>query len=316
MSDFLNLNKPKVSIILPTYNGAKYLSDSIESIINQTFADWELIIVNDCSTDNTLEIIQKFADNDKRIKIINNPVNKKLPASLNVGFSYAKGQYFTWTSDDNLYKPEALKKMVQYLDLHPQADLISMNSDYIDENGNYQHNFADLFAYERVAANLLQHNNVGAAFMYRKEIADKVGLYDDFTFCAEDYDYWCRIALAGNIEYTDDNIYQYRINFQSLSATKRAQVVEKTYYVQKKYMEAFFAKFKYSMKDRILVHKHLKLPYSSKAEFGYVLYLFFVSKIIKLLSKFIFWSKHKRRNFRKQFSPLEKFSFLKRKDKK
>ena len=91
---------PKVSIVLPTYNGSKFLSRSIESVQEQAETDWELIIVNDCSTDNTLDIAQKYAQQDKRISVITNEQNKKLPASLNVGFSRAKGKYLTWTSDD------------------------------------------------------------------------------------------------------------------------------------------------------------------------------------------------------------------------
>ena len=98
--------KPKISIVLPCYNGAKMLGNAIESIINQTLQNWELIIVNDCSTDNTLQVAQSFAEKDNRIKVITNEYNSKLPASLNNGFRQAQGEYWTWTSDDNLLLPE------------------------------------------------------------------------------------------------------------------------------------------------------------------------------------------------------------------
>ena len=103
-----------VSIVLPTYNGGKYIRDSIESILNQTYTKWELIIVNDCSIDNTYEIINEYAKKDCRIKIINNPINYKLPRSLNIGFENTDGEYYPWTSDDNIFKRNALKKMVEY----------------------------------------------------------------------------------------------------------------------------------------------------------------------------------------------------------
>ena len=80
-----------VSIVLPTYNGQKYIKDAIDSVLAQSYQNWELIIVNDCSQDNTLKIINEYAQKDSRIKIINNDVNKKLPASLNIGFEAAKG---------------------------------------------------------------------------------------------------------------------------------------------------------------------------------------------------------------------------------
>ncbi len=77
---------PKVSIVLPTYNGEKYIRESVESIINQSFTDWELIIVDDCSTDHTAMIVDQYASEDFRIKVIHNKKNQKLPQSLNIGF--------------------------------------------------------------------------------------------------------------------------------------------------------------------------------------------------------------------------------------
>ena len=95
MNDIKNDVIPKISVILPTYNGERWLAESIKSVIDQTEHNWELIIVNDCSKDNTLKIAQSFAERDKRIFVISNEVNKKLPATLNIGFSYAKGKYLT-----------------------------------------------------------------------------------------------------------------------------------------------------------------------------------------------------------------------------
>ena len=89
-----------ISIVLPVYNGEQYIDKAVESIIGQTYKNWELILVNDCSTDHTLEILEEYAGKDVRIRIINNTHNLKLPASLNVGFENAKGRYLTWTSDD------------------------------------------------------------------------------------------------------------------------------------------------------------------------------------------------------------------------
>ena len=99
----------EISIVLPTYNGEQYISQSIDSILKQTFPDWELIIVNDCSTDHTLEIVKQYAEKDHRIKIVNNSINKKLPSSLNIGFQHSCGNFLTWTSDDNLYHENAFE---------------------------------------------------------------------------------------------------------------------------------------------------------------------------------------------------------------
>jgi len=82
--------QPKVSIVLPVYNGAKYLRESVDSCLAQTFSNWELIIVNDCSTDESSAIAEEYAAKDERIRVIHNETNLKLPASLNAGFCQAK----------------------------------------------------------------------------------------------------------------------------------------------------------------------------------------------------------------------------------
>ncbi len=125
----------KLSIVLPTYNGERYLKEALESILSQSFKDFELICINDCSTDSTLKILNEYATKDKRIKIFTNSENKKLPASLNIGFGASQGEYLTWTSDDNIYKPEALNTMIEYLDQNQQVDLVCTAMDCINEKG-------------------------------------------------------------------------------------------------------------------------------------------------------------------------------------
>ena len=100
-----------ISIVLPIYNGEKYMKQSIDSVINQTYANWELLIVDDGSTDNTAAIAREYAEKDNRIKYYKNPQNMRLPKTLNRGFSLATGDYLTWTSDDNYYYPTALEIM-------------------------------------------------------------------------------------------------------------------------------------------------------------------------------------------------------------
>ena len=130
-----NTSEKKVSIVLPVYNGEQFLSLSIESVLSQTYQNWELIIVNDCSTDNSPAIMEKYVEKDPRIRIIHNAENQKLPESLNIGFRAARGDYFTWTSDDNMYKPDAIETMVSVLDTHPECGLVYCDMDYIDNQG-------------------------------------------------------------------------------------------------------------------------------------------------------------------------------------
>ena len=94
-----------VSIVLPVYNGARFLAEAIQSCLAQTYPHWELIVVDDCSTDDSPQIVAGFAADDARIRVIRHAHNRKLPGALNTGFDAARGEYLTWTSDDNLLPP-------------------------------------------------------------------------------------------------------------------------------------------------------------------------------------------------------------------
>lgn len=126
-----------VSVIMPVYNGEKYLKQSIESVIQQTYKDWELIIVNDCSTDNSRNIMQSYADTDSRIRIVDNGSNLKLPRSLNAGFRESRGKYLTWTSDDNMYRSDALEELLYYLECNPEIGLVYSDMDVVDDSLNF-----------------------------------------------------------------------------------------------------------------------------------------------------------------------------------
>lgn len=242
----------KVSIVLPVYNGELNVDKSISSVLTQTYSNLELIIVNDCSTDNTIDVLKKYAEQDSRITIINNLVNLKLPRSLNVGFEQATGEYFTWTSDDNLYKENAIERMVNALQTFPDFDMVYANYTNIDAEGQ-------IIGEDQLEEpeHLLMGNVVGACFLYTKEIAREVGEYDINLFLAEDYDYWIRILRAGKILHINENLYYYRRHAGSLSQTKRKWVHMQTYKaLEKNFMFLFsFAKTKrqrYALYDQIL----------------------------------------------------------------
>lgn len=208
---------PKISVVLPTYNGEKYIRESIESIINQTFKDWELIIVNDYSNDDTLGIASEYVKKDNRIRIINNQKNKKLPASLNVGFNNAKGKYYTWTSDDNKYKNTAFEVMYDYLEKNKKYQMVCAGMNYIDKNGKF------LYKHISYSDELMYYNDcVGACFLYRKTVLDDIGEYNLEEFCVEDYEYWMRILKRyGTIGYINKTLYEYRVHGESLTETKK-----------------------------------------------------------------------------------------------
>lgn len=222
-----------VSIVLPTYNGARYLRESLDSVLAQTYENWELIIVNDCSTDESLAIAEEYAARDSRIRIISNAENQKLPRSLNIGFREAKGKYLTWTSDDNRFLPEAITAMVDFLECETVCPLVCAQMDYVDGNGQIIGRSTPYQDYD-----IWYRNLVGACFMYRREVLAAVGEYDTDFIYVEDYDYWLRIrATMGTIGYIPRVLYQYRYHETSLTTTKRRAINYQTARLWPKYRE-------------------------------------------------------------------------------
>ena len=246
-------NEKLISIVLPVYNGAEHMAGSIESVINQTYRNWELIIVNDCSTDDTLNIAESYQRKDPRIRVFSNEKNLKLPLTLNAGFAQAKGEYYTWTSDDNLYKPEALSRLARELDQDSSCAMVYSDCIDIDADGK------EISSEIRMEPEYIMFGNViGASFLYRAEVAKKVGTYDANLFLAEDYDYWMRIYRVGKIKHIKEFLYQYRRHSGSLSATKKASVNMQTYRALEKNFLPLFADAKKHRLEHVLFDQMLR----------------------------------------------------------
>lgn len=231
---------PCVSIVLPTYNGREYIRESIDSILAQSYTDWELILVDDCSADGTAEILEKYAAQDTRISVVHNEVKQKLPQSLNIGFFRAKGKYLTWTSDDNRYLPDALKIMVKYLEENKEAMVIRSDYFFIDAQGKRVGESAGYSNH-----NMYAYNCFGACFLYRKEVWEVVGKYSAAAFGVEDYDYWLRILdNFGRIDSIGERLYEYRRHGGSLSETKRYMVLSELAKLRERHKEKILSELK------------------------------------------------------------------------
>lgn len=218
-----------VSIVLPVYNGERYISEAIESILGQTYSDFELIIVNDASTDGTKDIVLKYSQKDNRIKLIENDTNKKLPKSLNVGFQNAQGEYYTWTSDDNILEKNAIEEMVKILDKRKKIGVVYAQCSFIDKNGRKKGN-----GYASKIDDIYFSNCVQACFLYRASVDKALNGYNDKKFLYEDYDFWLRAYESGiKFYFLNKVLYRYRVHNKSLSYTKKKEISERTIEVLK-----------------------------------------------------------------------------------
>jgi glycosyltransferase involved in cell wall biosynthesis len=201
-----------VSIVLPTYNGSSYLAEAIDSCLGQSYRNWELIVVDDCSTDATPEIIASYVARDVRIRSVRHETNRKLPAALNTGHAAARGSYLTWTSDDNRLLPPAVEEMTRFLEDHQDIDVVYADCVMIDETGQYLRDWP-----AEPASRLAYMNAVGACFLYRRTVADTLGGYDAQQFLVEDWDYWLRASRQFELAPLHKTLYEYRWHGQSLT---------------------------------------------------------------------------------------------------
>jgi len=210
----------KVSIVLPVYNGQKYLPRAIESILQQTYRNFELIIIDDCSTDKSHQIARNYAKTDARIRVYKNRENRKLPKSLNAGFRVATGNLFTWTSDDNILKPEAIEAMVHVFQVKPDVDFVYADMIPIDGYGNIKSR-----AYlNGEIEDIYVCNPVMACFLYKKEIHQRLQGYNTKLFLCEDYDFWVRTYESGfGMYHLKKKLYYYRIHNNSLTTKKQRE---------------------------------------------------------------------------------------------
>lgn len=201
-----------VSIILPVYNGEKFLEKAVESCLNQTYKNFEIIIVNDCSTDNSLKIAKEYTSTDQRISLISNKTNKGLPYSLNLGHNKAKGRFLTWTSDDNVLKTNMLGSLLKTI-IETESDLVFANYDVIEANGKFRrtHNFGPV-------SSLPFGSCIGASFLYKREVYIDLGGYDEILHTLEDYDFWLRAAIKYRFYHLEKSLYSYRIHKDNLTS--------------------------------------------------------------------------------------------------
>lgn len=203
--------KPFVSVIMGVYNCEKTIKKCIDSIINQTYKNWEFIICDDCSTDNTLSIIQEYKQKESRIILIHNDKNLRLAASLNKCLSIAKGKYIARMDADDESFPNRIETQVEFLEKNIEFDVVGCNRMIFDDNGDK----GIRKSIEKPEKNILIKDTPFAhpTIMMRKEVYDKLNGYvsNKLTMRAEDLDLWFRFYEHNFKGYNiQEVLYRYR----------------------------------------------------------------------------------------------------------
>jgi len=218
-SDNENLNK-LVSVVVCAYNGERYLQQTLDSICRQSHEHIEIVIVDDGSTDATLEIIKKYQQRDKRIRLYIQP-HRGFAAARNRAFQEANGEWIAIIDHDDLCYPERLEKQLLLSRTYPDADFIFSDTDYIDENNQV---IDSQFSHVKLNDPYLEKGNAGILLLrlggfidsesvfIRKGIAQKYGLLDPKYLYAADYDFFVRLGFEVNFCFTREKLSAWRVH--------------------------------------------------------------------------------------------------------
>ncbi|MGB5963087.1 MAG: glycosyltransferase family A protein [Coleofasciculaceae cyanobacterium] len=225
---------PKVTVVIPAYNAMRYLPETMETALAQTFTDFEVLVVNDGSTDNTAEWVSQVTD--PRVRIVSQE-NKGLAGARNTGIAHAKGEYIAYLDADDLWEPTKLEKQVRCLDENPEVGLVYTWTALADQYGKSTGRVISSHAEGNVWHELIEFNMVccGSTPLIRRSCFDVVGLFSPDVSPSDDWDMWLRIANKFSFGVVKEALIRYRQhpsnsskNFQLMLDTSRT-LIERTF---------------------------------------------------------------------------------------
>jgi glycosyltransferase involved in cell wall biosynthesis len=219
------IQKGKISVVVPNYNYERFLPETLDSVIAQTYKNWELIVVDDNSTDNSREIVQAYIDKYPQydIRLIHNPRGPNgTPTPVNIGIRAMTGEYFAWLSSDDIFHPEKLEREVVFLEQNPHIGMVHTAFDIIDDEGKVEKmNFPDYNSMSRAdfwLAQLEMNRINGNTVLCRKDVFDCVGLFQEKSAISPaiwrvtEVLKWYEIALEYPVYFINEKLHQARIH--------------------------------------------------------------------------------------------------------
>lgn len=231
-TDTLSPGKPAVSVIIPVYNGKCYIAKTIESVMAQTEPAWELIAINDGSTDNSLEVLEQYAGKmPDRIRVIT-VSNGGVSTARNTGVAAARGTYIAFLDQDDLFAPDKIQRQKEMFERDPALGISFTNETVIDGNGQVlQDNVLKLGPEHRgnVFETLVFDNFIPiSSVMIKRDLFEKIGGFSPKYTLAEDLDFLLRAAQNTRVDYIDEPLLQYRVHGGSGTHTRIDRLNEET----------------------------------------------------------------------------------------
>jgi glycosyltransferase involved in cell wall biosynthesis len=238
---------PTISVIMPVYNGERYLGAAIESILNQSFKDFEFIIIDDGSIDDTIQILEKYQRVDDRIIIYRQPKNFGIVEALNKGLQMSQGKYFARLDADDLSLPSRLETQFQYLESHPEIGVVGSNIKIINPTGKITSNFINTPNLPETPTEIRWSLCFSCTLMHpvvmaRREILIEAGGYRHTAKHAEDYDLWTRIANKTRYSNLSQVLLLLRRHNMNITVTYSDQTLESSRQISRDYINSILQK--------------------------------------------------------------------------
>ena len=273
----------KVSIIMPLYNAEKYVLQTIESMQNQTFQDFELIIVDDCSNDRSIDIVENI--DDSKIRLYKNKNNRGIAYTRNRALSLATGEYIAIMDDDDISPGYRLMDSVCFLDNHPDVDIFAGNTCIIDEFGNDIGMFSPVIRNSDYLKSTLIFQNVfgNSSAMLRRKFIEKNNIHYEDDMCgAEDYKFWTECAKYGKFSATDKIMLYWR-KHQNETSNVLKNKIEDRINVMNNIKQELMDYYKFKLED-----DEQKLFFKLFAEDGKIENVVEMEKLYFILKKLIY----------------------------
>lgn len=228
---------PKVSVIMSVYNCEKFLAQTIESVLNQSFLDFEFIIIDDCSTDSSKKIIENFQLKDKRIRFFANKQNLGLTKNLNFGISVSIGEFIARVDGDDYWvDADKLQKQVSFLQNNPKVGLLGSYANMLDSAGKMKYVFRPPVSNISIRKQILIRNCfIHSSVMCRRQSILSSKGYSENEAYIEDYGLWLRIGQKFEMANLPEIMVNYRINLSGITQTRRIEQMERIFCLIKKY---------------------------------------------------------------------------------
>jgi glycosyltransferase involved in cell wall biosynthesis len=216
--------RPAVTVLMSVYNGIRYLAESTQSILSQSFSDFEFLIVDDGSTDGSAELIEQFAKSDKRIVLLRNETNLGLTRSLNIGLKHARGKYLARQDADDISLPERLELQNKYLEQNPEVGIVGTAYYIINEDGKTIGERTPTLDSQLLKSELIIKNHAlnHTSVMARTVLLKKLDGYDESLRYAQDYDLWWRLTGISNLGNIGNKLIKWRASKSQISVRERA----------------------------------------------------------------------------------------------